>query len=133
MRQRWQTSKTRRSSRSSSASSQNVGWRTSSIVEILGQRLQRARGERRAVGVERVVGHGAHARAAAERLALQLVDGEADELHRADAVGVELAPVEVGRGNAGAGEVEVEVLLEADEVAQADGPRALVGEFEHQR
>src|SRR4051794_32415974 len=105
MRQVWQTSKTRRSSRSRSPSSQNFGSRMSNIDEVPGQRLRHARRERRAVGVAGMFADEAHARAAGQGLALHAVEAEADELHGADALGVELPAVEVGHGDAAAVEV----------------------------
>src|SRR5438045_7956284 len=72
-------------------------------------------------------------RAAREGLALRLIDRKTDELHGADAIGVELPPIEVGLRRAGALELDAEVILEADKIAQMDRARVLVAKLEHQR
>src|SRR5437763_4290211 len=118
IRQRWQTSKTRRSSLSSSAASQYFGSRMSNIRQVPCQRLRGAGGDGGAMRVERMVRHHAHARAARQRLALQGIDAEADELQGADEIAVELAAVEERRGDAGADEVAMQMAIETDTVAK---------------
>src|SRR5437763_2535720 len=105
----------------------------SNIRQVPCQRLRGAGGDGGAMRVERMVRHHAHARAARQRLALQGIDAEADELHGADAIAVELAAVEERRGDAGAVEVEMQMAIETDQVAQLHVAPLGLGELEHER